>query len=220
MCIQIFGTPDWTSLPLISFVRRLISTTLMTPKRTQVVHVNKGNDKIVIVQSTHDSVTGPMTRRKAKTVSSLSTKQTSESVCLLKLVRTCDEYQPLITLVSLGAKSYSPRCREKLPSTLQDFRDKSSCFITNANSSTDPCFGSPTEMSNKENYSNHSEYFTFPFLMTMSIMTTDTTSIEEQLAEMARAIAKLTKTVEEKDMQITFLINKVEAQVQNIGESS
>ena len=51
-------------------------------------------------------------------------------------------------------------------------------------------------------------------------MTIDTTSVEEQLAEMARVIAKLTKTVEEKDMQITFLINKVEAQVQNMGESS
>ena len=51
-------------------------------------------------------------------------------------------------------------------------------------------------------------------------MTTGTTSIEEQLAEMAHAIAKLTKTVEEKDMQIVSLINKVEAQVQNTGKSS
>ena len=37
---------------------------------------------------------------------------------------------------------------------------------------------------------------------------------------MARTIAKLTKTVEEKDMQIVSFINKVEAQVQNTGESS
>ena len=54
----------------------------------------------------------------------------------------------------------------------------------------------------------------------MPVMETDTTSVEEQLAEMARAITKLTKTVEEKDMQIASLINKVEAQVQNMGESS
>ena len=54
--------------------------------------------------------------------------------------------------------------------------------------------------------------------MTMSIMETDTTSIEEQLAEMARVIAKLTKTIEENDMQIASHINKVEAQVQNTGE--
>ena len=56
--------------------------------------------------------------------------------------------------------------------------------------------------------------------MTMPVMTNDTTFVQEQLAEMAHAIAKLTKIVEEKDMQIASLINKVEAQVQNTGESS
>ena len=80
--------------------------------------------------------------------------------------------------------------------------------------------GLPTGMPKEENYSNRSDSFTSSFSMTMPVMTTDTTSVEEQLAEMARVIAKLTKTVEEKDMQITFLINKVEAQVQNMGESS
>ena len=51
-------------------------------------------------------------------------------------------------------------------------------------------------------------------------MKTDTTSVEEQLDDMARAIAKLTKTLEKNDIQIASLINKVEAQVQNTGESS
>ena len=51
-------------------------------------------------------------------------------------------------------------------------------------------------------------------------MATSTISIEEQLAEMAHAIAKLTKTVEEKDLQIVSLMNKVEAQAQSIVESS
>ena len=46
--------------------------------------------------------------------------------------------------------------------------------------------------------------------MTIPIMATNTTSIEKQLVEMAHGIAKLTKTVEEKDMQIVSLINKVE----------
>ena len=48
LCIQISSMFDGISLPLISFVRRLISTTLMISKRTQVVHVNKDNDKIII----------------------------------------------------------------------------------------------------------------------------------------------------------------------------
>ena len=75
-------------------------------------------------------------------------------------------------------------------------------------------------MSNEENYSNRFDFFTSPFLMTMLVMATDTTSVEEQLVEMTRTIAKLTKTVKEKDMQIASLINKVEAKVQNRGKSS
>ncbi|KAJ9693708.1 hypothetical protein PVL29_009589 [Vitis rotundifolia] len=192
----------------------------MTPKRIQVVHVNKGNDKSVIAQSTHDAATGPMTCSKAKSTSSLSTKQTSESACLLKLVRTHDEHQPLITLAFLGAKSHSPHSRGKLSLALRDFGDKSLCFVIDANSSTGSHSGSPIGMSKEENYSNRSDSFTSPFSMTMPVMTIGTTSAEEQLVEMACAIAKLTKTVEEKDMQIASLINKVEAQVQNMGESS
>ena len=211
--------PGGTSLSLMSFVRRLISCTSTAPKRTQVVHVNKGNDKIVIGQSAHNTATGPMNRSKAKSFL-LTTKQTSESACLLKPVRMHDEHQPLITLVSLGAKSHSPRSMGKIPSTLKDFGDKSPYFITDANSSTGSHSGSPTRMSKEKNYSNCSDPFTSSFSMTMSVIATDTTSVEEQLAKMARAIAKLTKTVEEKDMRITPLINNVKAQVQNIGESS
>ena len=54
----------------------------------------------------------------------------------------------------------------------------------------------------------------------MPVITIDTTSVEEQLTKMTCIIPKLTKMVKEKDMQIVFLINKVETQVQNIGESS
>lgn len=44
--------------------------------------------------------------------------------------------------------------------------------------------------------------------------------MEEQLVKMTRAIAKLTKIVEEKDLQIASLMNKVEAQTQNTIKSS
>ena len=47
---------------------------------------------------------------------------------------------------------------------------------------------------------------------------TETTTIDEKITEMGHAIAKLTKTVEEKDLQIAMLMNKLE--VQNQGESS
>ncbi|KAM1554185.1 hypothetical protein TB1_006313 [Malus domestica] len=43
-------------------------------------------------------------------------------------------------------------------------------------------------------------------------MTTGATSINEQLAQMNEVIARLTRTVEEKDLQIAALVNRLEAQ--------
>ena len=51
----------------------------------------------------------------------------------------------------------------------------------------------------------------------MAAMMMETATIDEKIAEMGHAIAKLTKTVEE-DLQIATLMNKLE--VQNRGESS
>lgn len=42
-------------------------------------------------------------------------------------------------------------------------------------------------------------------------MTTSTTFVKKQLVEMTLVIAKLTKTIEEKDLEIVSLVNKVEA---------
>ena len=52
----------------------------------------------------------------------------------------------------------------------------------------------------------------------MSAMMMETTIIDEKIVEMGHAIAKLTKTIEEKDLQIATLRNKLD--VQNRGESS
>ncbi|KAM2609243.1 hypothetical protein TB1_037480 [Malus domestica] len=45
----------------------------------------------------------------------------------------------------------------------------------------------------------------------MQVMATRATSIDEQLAQMNEAIARLTQTVEEKDLQIAALVNRLEA---------
>ena len=52
----------------------------------------------------------------------------------------------------------------------------------------------------------------------MAVMMMKTATIDEKIAEMGHAIAKLTKTVEGKDLQIATLMNKLKAQ--NRGESS
>ncbi|VVA35853.1 PREDICTED: retrotransposon, partial [Prunus dulcis] len=48
------------------------------------------------------------------------------------------------------------------------------------------------------------------YSMAMQVMVTGAMSIEEQLAHMSEAVTKLTKMVEEKDVQIASLINKWE----------
>ncbi|KAG5554508.1 hypothetical protein RHGRI_012152 [Rhododendron griersonianum] len=50
------------------------------------------------------------------------------------------------------------------------------------------------------------------YSMAMQAMATDAATVEEQLATIARAIEKLTKIVEDKDLQIASLMNKLEAQ--------
>ncbi|KAM2657648.1 hypothetical protein EV1_012984 [Malus domestica] len=49
-------------------------------------------------------------------------------------------------------------------------------------------------------------------LLVAQVMTIGVTSIEEQLAQISEAIARFTRTAEEKDLQITALINRLEAQ--------
>ena len=46
----------------------------------------------------------------------------------------------------------------------------------------------------------------------MAAMVTETATIDKKIVEMGHAIAKLTKTVEEKDLQIAMLMNKLEVQ--------
>ncbi|KAM1179755.1 hypothetical protein ACFX13_019238 [Malus domestica] len=47
-------------------------------------------------------------------------------------------------------------------------------------------------------------------LLVAQVMTIDVTSIEEQLAQMNEAIARLTQIVEEKDLQIAILVSQLE----------
>lgn len=81
-------------------------------------------------------------------------------------------------------------------------------------------FESPIGMSKKDNFFNNSNSSIFSFAVTMLVMTINTMSIEEQLARMACAIAKLTKSIKEKNMQIASLMSKVATQTQNTIKSS
>ena len=49
-------------------------------------------------------------------------------------------------------------------------------------------------------------------------MMTNTSTMEEKMAEMEQRVVLLTKALEDKDLQIAILMNKLE--VQDLGESS
>ena len=54
---------------------------MVTSKKIKVVHVDKGNDKIVITPSAHNISIGPMTHSKVKSTSALLGKQASIPLC-------------------------------------------------------------------------------------------------------------------------------------------
>ncbi|KAG5525039.1 hypothetical protein RHGRI_031655 [Rhododendron griersonianum] len=115
---------------------------------------------------------------------------------------------------TLAAKMKEGKGSKKLPSNSENSVSASlsplpTPLVSDANSSTGSHSGSsPSSPKHSESPirsdASHS--------MAMQVMTTDAATVEEQLATMARAIEKLTKTVEDKDLQIASLMNKLEAQ--------
>ena len=67
-----------TTLPLISFSKKVITSKTMTSKKTQAMHVNKGDDNIFITQSTHNISMGLVTHKKIKLTIVHSEKLASE----------------------------------------------------------------------------------------------------------------------------------------------
>ncbi|KAL6225748.1 hypothetical protein ACLB2K_004597 [Fragaria x ananassa] len=88
--------------------------------------------------------------------------------------------------------------------TLANLADKS------PNGDEDNTYGMPVDYSSQP--------------ITMQVMVTGASSIEEQIANLMGAVEKLTKTVEEKDMQIAELYSRLESQDEKkkhkVGENS
>ncbi|KAG5529093.1 hypothetical protein RHGRI_029682 [Rhododendron griersonianum] len=82
-------------------------------------------------------------------------------------------------------------------------------LVSDANSSTGLHSGSSLSSPKRLESLIHSDA---SYSMAMQAMATDAATVEEQLATMARAIEKLTKIVEDKDLQIASFMNKLEAQ--------
>ncbi|KAH7861560.1 hypothetical protein Vadar_027729 [Vaccinium darrowii] len=183
----------------------------MAPKKIQTASISKKANKNATVATNGSSTsTGPLTRNKAKATAIPTSKGVAPTVLQGK-------YQPVATLPT---KKKDEEGSQKLPSNAENsisgsLSPRPSRSVSDADSSTGSHSGpSPSSPKRSESPSRSESSYS----VAMQAMTTGVATVEEQLATMACAIEKLTKTVEEKDLQIASLMNKLEAQ--NVGDTS
>ncbi|KAH7859342.1 hypothetical protein Vadar_013106 [Vaccinium darrowii] len=183
----------------------------MAPKKIQTASISKKTNKNVTVATNSSSTsTGPMTRSKAKATVIPASKGVAPTVLQGK-------HQPVTTLPT---KKKDEEGSHKLPSNAENsvsgsLSPRPSHSISDTNSSTGSHSGSFPSSPKCSESPSHSDS---SYFVGMQVMTTSAATVEEQLATMVRTIEKLTKTVEEKDLQIASLMNKLEAQ--NVGDTS
>ncbi|KAH7835782.1 hypothetical protein Vadar_029832 [Vaccinium darrowii] len=183
----------------------------MTSKKIQVALINNKLTKNVALATNNSTAsTGQVMRSKARA----TVIRTNQGVAPKVL---SGKHQPI---AMLPTKKKDEEGSQKLPSKAENsvsgsLSPRPSCSVSDANSSTGSHSGSshsPSKHSNSPSCSESS------YSVAMQAMTTGAATLEEQMATMARAIEKLTKTMEEKDLQIALLMNKLEAQ--NVGDTS
>ncbi|KAI5327699.1 hypothetical protein L3X38_027095 [Prunus dulcis] len=182
----------------------------MASKKIQSVPATRGQS-VSASFSSGDSA-GVVTRSKAKAIS--ATQHVTSISTQAKAKDVHRRHEPVINSASLGQKKNTSRADERNSrgegrsfSGLKNSRERSLSPISDADSSTGSYHGSPPDDQQKK---LTSASVGESYSMTMQVMVTGAMSIEEQLAHMSEAVTKLTKMVEEKDVQIASLINKWE----------
>ncbi|KAG5548336.1 hypothetical protein RHGRI_013885 [Rhododendron griersonianum] len=150
-----------------------------------------------------------MTRSKAKATDIDANQGAASKVNPAKVL-----YNKHRGVATLAVKKKEGKGIKKLPSNSENSVSASlsplpTPLVSDANSSTGSHSGSSPSSPKRSESPIRSDV---SYSMAMQAMTTDAATVEEQLATMARAIEKLTKTVEDKDLQIASLMNKLEAQ--------
>ncbi|KAI5356364.1 hypothetical protein L3X38_009259 [Prunus dulcis] len=153
-----------------------------------------------------------VTRSKAKAIS--ATQHVTSIPTQAKAKDVHRRREPVINLASLGQKKNTSRTDERNSrsegrsfSGSKNSRERSFSPVSDADSSTGSYHGSPPDDQQKK---LTSASVGESYSMAMQVMVTGAMSIEEQLAHMSESVTKLTKMVEEKDVQIASLINKWE----------
>uniref|UniRef100_A0A2N9H4I7 Ty3-gypsy retrotransposon protein n=1 Tax=Fagus sylvatica TaxID=28930 RepID=A0A2N9H4I7_FAGSY len=158
-------------------------------------HIPKTTTKNVGGSTSSSTSTSPMTRNRSKAMGLPTTQRTTEEASMKNITKAQPQPKTVISLDTLGAG-----------------RRTSKSSSTRALRSQVPLPGSPRRATSSAFSKDSSRIIAMPAMMT------ETAIVDERIVAMERAISKLTKTVEEKDLQIATLMNKLE--VHNHGESS
>ena len=130
------------------------------------------------------------------------------------MVLSSNPGEPVITLANLADKRAS-RCESKRASRSEEkktpnkSRERSFSLAMDDESSTASYNGSPNNDEDRM-YDIPADYSSQP--IPMQVMVIGASTIEEQIANLMGAVQKLTKTVEEKDLQIAELYSRLESQ--------
>uniref|UniRef100_A0A2N9HH26 Uncharacterized protein n=1 Tax=Fagus sylvatica TaxID=28930 RepID=A0A2N9HH26_FAGSY len=181
-------------------------------------HIPKTTTKNVGGSTSSSTSTGPMTRNRSKAMGLPTAQRTAGETSTRNLTKAQPQPKTVISLDTLGAGRRTSKSVGDTPLVSEDStaRGNSSYSAPDAESSTDSQSGSSPGSPRRATTSAFSEDSSRT--IAMPAMMTETAVVDERIVAMERAISKLTKTVEEKDLQIATLMNKLE--VHNHGESS
>uniref|UniRef100_A0A2N9ERQ0 Uncharacterized protein n=1 Tax=Fagus sylvatica TaxID=28930 RepID=A0A2N9ERQ0_FAGSY len=181
-------------------------------------HIPNTTTKNVGGSTSSSTSTGPMTRNRSKAIGLPTAQRTAGETSTKNLTKAQPQPKTVISLDTLGAGRRTSKSVGDTPLVSEDStaRGNSSYSTPDAESSTDSQSGSSPRSLRRATTSTFSEDSSRT--IAMPAMMTETAVVDERIVAMERAISKLTKTVEEKDLQIATLMNKLE--VHNHGESS
>lgn len=120
----------------------------------------------------------------------------------------CLKHKPVISITGHRAKKLISWGSEKRTSKSKNLMERSPFHASSIGLKTCPHLGSEVSCQKKKVAALHTKLSDSSCCVRLMMM--GVTCADKQLDQMAQAIEKLTKTIEEKDMQITLLISKLE----------
>ena len=163
-------------------------------------HIPKTTTKNVGGSTSSRTSTGPMTRNRSKAMGLPTTQRTAREAYTKNLTKAQPQPKTVISLDTLGAGRRTSKSVGDMPLVLEDStaRGNSSYSAPDAERSTDSRSGSspgsPRRATSSAFSENSSRVIAMPTMMTKTAM------VDERIVAMERAISKLTKIVEEKDL--------------------